>query len=344
MLGGKPEDTVLTVHQQGDVAVLEVPDSLRLRDICGRYDGNLAVMERSFGVTIARHGDCLHVSGGEKERNAASRAFEILAARVDSEGAFEIPDIDTAVRLAREPGFHDAAGQPRFRTRTGDVTARTPAQCRFMEALIESDLVFGIGPAGTGKTYLAVAAAVAAFLGGRVERIVLSRPAVEAGERLGFLPGDLKEKIDPYLMPLYDALDSMLTRRQVERHIDNGKIEIAPLAFMRGRTLSDAFVVLDEAQNCTVMQMKMFLTRLGENARMAVTGDLTQVDLPPGAESGLRHARRILGDIPGVSFINFRADDSVRKPLVKKIVEAYAEGAPSAEDLPNPRDVADPTH
>ncbi len=318
----------MTILEEDDVAVIEVPDNECLRELCGRFDGNLAALERGFGVTIARHGNRLSVHGGPQERVAAGRALEALSTRIGTGRPIELPDVEAAVRLAgvSEPAAQtaNADGTPRFRTATVTVEARTPTQIRFMQALLGSDLVFGIGPAGTGKTYLAVAAAVAAFLEGRAERIVLSRPAVEAGERLGFLPGDLKEKIDPYLMPLYDALHRMLTRSRVERHIAQGRIEIAPLAFMRGRTLSDAFVVLDEAQNCSITQMKMFLTRLGDHAKMAVVGDLTQVDLPKGAESGLLHARRILHGIEGVSFVNFSARDTVRNRLVTEIIEAYA--------------------
>lgn len=306
-----------------DVTVLEIEDSTRLRDICGRYDGNLAEVERNCGVTIARHGSRLAIHGSQSNRESAARALEMLAVSADPSAG--TGDIDSALSMAVDPDDRESTdGAPRFRTVQRRIAARTRTQSRFMRALTESDLVFGIGPAGTGKTYLAVAAAVDAFLDGRVERIVLSRPAVEAGERLGFLPGDIREKIDPYLMPLYDALHCMLGRPRVKRHITQGRIEIAPLAFMRGRTLSDAFVVLDEAQNCTVQQMKMFLTRLGGNARMAVTGDLTQIDLPRGAESGLRHAQRILDGVPGVSVVRFSSADIVRHALVERIVAAYS--------------------
>jgi phosphate starvation-inducible PhoH-like protein len=203
------------------------------------------------------------------------------------------------------------------------VAPKTPMQRRYLEAIDRADIVFGVGPAGTGKTYLAMAQAISALLAKRVSRIILARPAVEAGEKLGFLPGDLQEKVNPYLRPLYDALHDMLDADRVERLLERGVIEVAPLAFMRGRTLSNAFVVLDEAQNATSMQMKMFLTRLGEGSRMVITGDRTQVDLPRGTASGLAEAERIITGIKGVSFNYFTAKDVVRHPLVGRIIEAY---------------------
>ena len=214
-------------------------------------------------------------------------------------------------------------GQAQIRTRKKHITARTPRQSQYIRSIQQSDLVFGIGPAGTGKTYIAVAAAAAALEQGTVERIILSRPAVEAGERLGFLPGDMREKVDPYLRPLYDALYDCLPAERVEKEIENGVIEIAPLAFMRGRTLANSFVILDEAQNCTSMQMKMFLTRLGENSKMVVTGDPSQVDLPPGQNSGLVEAAVLLKNVDEVRQIKFENDDVVRRALVAKIVAAY---------------------
>ncbi len=328
------------LREEDGAAVIDVPEHALLQDLCGRHDEHLSSIERKFGVTVARRGSQLSVHGSERERVSAGRALQALAARLESGLPVRPPDVAAALQMsewkASEAPFELVAGQDiRFRTATLTVEPRTPNQRRFMEALARSDLTVGIGPAGTGKTYLAVAAAVTAFLSGQVERIVLSRPAVEAGERLGFLPGDIREKIDPYLMPLYDALDSMLTRRRVERHMERGRIEIAPLAFMRGRTLADAFVVLDEAQNCSITQMKMFLTRIGENARMAVTGDLTQVDLPRGLESGLAHARRILAGTQGIEFVDFGTGDVVRHALARRIVEAYARhagGEPKPEE------------
>lgn len=214
-------------------------------------------------------------------------------------------------------------GQAQIRTRKKHITARTPRQSAYIRALEQSDLVFAHGPAGTGKTYIAVAAAAAALEKGLVERIILSRPAVEAGERLGFLPGDMREKVDPYLRPLYDALYDCLPAERVEKEIENNAIEIAPLAFMRGRTLANSFIILDEAQNCTTMQMKMFLTRLGENSKMVVTGDPTQVDLPPGQKSGLKDASELLSKVDEIKQIVFKSEDVVRRDLVAKIVAAY---------------------
>ncbi len=218
-----------------------------------------------------------------------------------------------------------------IKTRKKTVEPRTAAQKAYVQALFENELAFGIGPAGTGKTYLAVAVGVTMFIGGHVDKIILSRPAVEAGERLGFLPGDMKDKVDPYMQPLYDALNDFLPGKQVAKLIEEKKIEIAPLAFMRGRTLANAFVVLDEAQNATTMQMKMFLTRLGEGSRMVITGDRSQVDLPRGVQSGLRDAERLLGDIPDISFSYFTSKDVVRHPLVAKIIEAYDADAPEGQ-------------
>src|SRR6202012_6057886 len=231
-------------------------------------------------------------------------------------------DIDAALRFEQEP---DPEGEvPVIVTRKRHVQARTPTQAAYMRAMEKNQLVFGLGPAGTGKTYLAVAQAVSMMLKGEVDRIILSRPAVEAGERLGFLPGDMKDKVDPYLRPLYDALNDMLPGDQVAKRLAAGDIEVAPLAFMRGRTLAHAFVILDEAQNTTPMQMKMFLTRLGEHSRMVITGDLTQVDLPSGMPSGLRDALTILDGVEGIGKVTFTDKDVVRHELVARIVRAYA--------------------
>jgi phosphate starvation-inducible PhoH-like protein len=220
------------------------------------------------------------------------------------------------------------SGVVEIKTRKKLVEPRTEAQKAYVEALFENELSFGIGPAGTGKTYLAVAVGVSMFITGRVDKIILSRPAVEAGERLGFLPGDMKEKVDPYMQPLYDALNDFLPAKQMAKLMEDKAIEIAPLAFMRGRTLANAFVVLDEAQNATSMQMKMFLTRLGEGSRMVITGDRTQIDLPRGVQSGLADAERLLSDIPKISFNYLTSKDVVRHPVVAAIIEAYdADGA-----------------
>lgn len=322
------------VREEDGAAILELAAVPLLQELCGPHDRNLAEIESALGVSVLRHGAALAVHGDEAARRAAGRVLEALALRAEQGLPVAPPNVEAALRLSAtgEEWFRPLTDpELRFRTATRTVEPRTRNQVRFMRALAKSELTLGIGPAGTGKTYLAVAAAVTAFLSGEVARIVLSRPAVEAGERLGFLPGDIREKIDPYLMPLYDALDSMLTRRRVQRHVEQGRIEIAPLAFMRGRTLADAFVVLDEAQNCSVTQMKMFLTRIGENARMAVTGDLTQIDLPPGQMSGLAHARKVLAGTTGIEMVDFGAEDVVRHALARRIVEAYARFARKPE-------------
>ena len=243
-------------------------------------------------------------------------------------------EVESAIRMA-EPETDPRlplSDMPAIRTRRGAVGPRSPGQVGYMEALSASEMVFGVGPAGTGKTYLAVAQAVAMLQAGNVDRIVLSRPAVEAGERLGFLPGDLKEKVDPYLRPLYDALHDMMPADQVIRRMTNGEIEVAPLAFMRGRTLAHCFAILDEAQNTTAMQMKMFLTRMGEGTRMVITGDLTQVDLPSGVTSGLRDALDTVEGVPGIRVVRFDNRDVVRHPLVARIVDAYDQRALAVGD------------
>jgi phosphate starvation-inducible PhoH-like protein len=248
-----------------------------------------------------------------------------LYGRLKSGLSVGMADVDAALRMANEPlpDGETAAPMMEIRTPKRRITPRSRNQARYLQTLMDSELVFALGPAGTGKTYLAVAMAVAMMEAGKVDRIVLSRPAVEAGERLGFLPGDLRDKVDPYLRPLYDALHDMMPGDKVTRCLDSDDIEVAPLAFMRGRTLANAFVILDEAQNTTAVQMKMFLTRLGENARMVVTGDLTQVDLPTGQTSGLADALRVLEGVKGINTVRFTAADVVRHELVTRIVRAY---------------------
>ena len=241
--------------------------------------------------------------------------------------------MEAAIRLADDTDPRlPLSDLPAIRTRRGAVGPRSPGQAAYIEALSGHDMVFGVGPAGTGKTYLAVAQAVAMLQAGKVDRIVLSRPAVEAGERLGFLPGDMKEKVDPYLRPLYDALHDMMPAEQVVRRLTNGEIEVAPLAFMRGRTLAHAYAILDEAQNTTAVQMKMWLTRMGEGTRMVVTGDLTQIDLPNGTRSGLRDALDTLEGIPGIAVVRMGTRDVVRHPLVARIVDAYDQRAAAEGD------------
>ncbi len=319
----------------GDVneTLLEFPNNRLLIDLCGEYDRNLAQIEHKLGVQIVRRGNQLSVHGDGKTRDKAADVLESLYARLEAGRGLESGDIDGALRLGRSADGTGAragdqlemfqGGRVEVGTRKKIVEPRTEAQKAYVQALFKHELAFGIGPAGTGKTYLAVAVGVNLFIGGHVDKIILSRPAVEAGERLGFLPGTEKEKMDPYMRPLYDALNDFLPGKQVQKLMEEGRIEIAPLAFMRGRTLSNAFVVLDEAQNATSMQMKMFLTRLGEGSRMVITGDRTQVDLPRGVVSGLAEAERILTGVEGMSFNYFSAKDVVRHPLVARIIEAY---------------------
>ncbi|PIE10603.1 MAG: phosphate starvation-inducible protein PhoH [Rhodobacterales bacterium] len=301
-------------------------------DLCGEHDRNLAEVERKLDVQILRRGNQISIHGEPDAQTRAAEVLQSLYQRLEQGKEVDISAIDREMRLGSpaETGTRDgdqmemfSAAPTEIKTRKKLVEPRTKAQQAYVKALFQSDLAFGIGPAGTGKTYLAVAVGVNMFINGQVDRIILSRPAVEAGERLGFLPGDMKDKVDPYMQPLYDALHDFLPGKQLGKLMEEKKIEIAPLAFMRGRTLSNAFVVLDEAQNATSMQMKMFLTRLGEGSRMVITGDRSQVDLPKGVTSGLRDAERILQGIKRISFNYFTADDVVRHPLVAAIIKAY---------------------
>jgi len=312
--------------------LVEFPDNRLLIDLCGEFDRNLSQIEHQMGVHVLRRGNRLAVIGDRGARDAAAAVLRSLYARLEGGRTVGAGDIDGAMRMGkpmpdslRAPGTQIEMfnGPVELRTRKKAIEARTEAQKTYVANLFANEMGFGIGPAGTGKTYLAVAVGVTMFISGAVEKIILSRPAVEAGERLGFLPGDMKEKIDPYMQPLYDALNDFLPQKQVQKLIEEKRIEIAPLAFMRGRTLSNAFIVLDEAQNSTTMQMKMFLTRLGEGSRMVITGDRTQVDLPRGTASGLADAERILKGVKGVSFNYFTSKDVVRHPLVGRIIEAY---------------------
>jgi len=315
---------------------LEFPDNRLLIELCGEYDRNLAQVEHLLSVHILRRGNVLAILGDARERAAA--VVKGLYARLEAGKGVEAGDIDAAIRLggsAAGTGVRDGdqiemfnGGALEIGTRKKTVEPRTLAQQTYVKALYQNELAFGIGPAGTGKTYLAVAVAVNQMINGHVDKIILSRPAVEAGERLGFLPGDMKDKVDPYMQPLYDALNDFLPGKQLQKLMEEKTIEIAPLAFMRGRTLSNAYVVLDEAQNATSMQMKMFLTRLGQGSRMVITGDRTQVDLPRGVTSGLSDAERILKDIKGISFNYFTVKDVVRHHMVAKIIEAYEKEAP----------------
>ena len=336
--------SALTPPPNGDSvkeALIEFPDNRLLIDLCGEYDRNLAEIEQKLSVQIIRRGNQLAILGEEAQQAEALKVLQDLYTRLESGKSVEHADIDREIRMGGSEagtGARDGdqmelfkGGKVEIKTRKKLVEPRTDAQKAYVQNLFNNEMAFGIGPAGTGKTYLAVAVGVSMFIGGHVDRIILSRPAVEAGEKLGYLPGDMKDKVDPYMQPLYDALNDFLPGKQLAKLLEEKKIEIAPLAFMRGRTLANAFVVLDEAQNATTMQMKMFLTRLGEGSRMVITGDRSQVDLPRGVQSGLRDAERLLGGIKGISFNYFTAEDVVRHPLVAAIIKAYdadAERAP----------------
>lgn len=303
--------------------VVPFEDNRLLTRLLGEFDAHLALVEDRLGVEAHAHGNVVVLSGPENSCDIARGVLEQLYERVSQGETVGPGDFDGLIRHVHQQGAPTSDGQAQIATRRRVVKARTPAQSTYIRALEDTDLVFGIGPAGTGKTYLAVAFAAQCLERGLVERIILSRPAVEAGERLGFLPGDMRDKVDPYLRPLYDALYDVLSPEKVERDLEQGVIEIAPLAFMRGRTLANAFVILDEAQNTTSMQMKMFLTRLGENSKMVVTGDPSQIDLPPGMKSGLEEAVALLADVPDITAVRFTAQDIVRRDLVAKIVAAY---------------------
>ena len=305
-----------------DSSVVAFDDNRLLPALFGQHDRHLARIEQRLGVALSSRGNLVAIDGDAAARDMARSVLERLYRRLKDGLEVGPGDVDGAIRMEQERQS-DNTSPLIIRTRQRTIMPRSPNQQRYLEAMRSNDLVFGLGPAGTGKTYLAVAAAVSALTRGERSRIILSRPAVEAGERLGFLPGDLREKVDPYLRPLYDALYDMLPAEQVMRRLETGEIEIAPLAFMRGRTLANAFIIIDEAQNTTPMQMKMLLTRLGENASMIVTGDLTQIDLPRGEASGLREATRILRGIEGIAFVQFDKADVVRHPLVTRMVEAY---------------------
>ncbi len=312
-----------------------VSPSARARDLSGPSDQFLVRLENAFGVVISPRGDRIAVTGEPYERELVLKALRSLDDRLEQGLPVDLAEIDAAVRFARAG---EGASNVRLETPRRTITARTQAQSAYIEALGSHDLTFGVGPAGTGKTYLAVAAAVAALNARMVDKLVLCRPAVEAGERIGFLPGDMKEKVDPYLRPLYDSLADMIHAEPLARHMIEGRIEVAPLAFMRGRTFTRAFVILDEAQNATVGQMKMFLTRMGEGSRMAVTGDPTQTDLPPSEFPGLADALTLLTGVEGVAVARFSAADVVRHPMVARIVEAYeARDAAARASLPTAR-------
>ena len=308
--------------------VVPFDDNRLLAHLLGEYNSHLALIESRLGIEAHAHGNVVTLTGPQPACEIGRSVLNQIYDRVRKGETVTPGDIDGLIRHARSgPPQGNGTGTAQVRTRRRIVTARTPMQSDYIRALDRHDLVFGIGPAGTGKTYLAVAQAASYLERGLVERIVLSRPAVEAGERLGFLPGDMRDKVDPYLRPLYDALYDVLPPEKVEKDLETGTIEIAPLAFMRGRTLAHSFVILDEAQNTTSMQMKMFLTRHGEGSRMVITGDPSQIDLPPGQKSGLHEAVQLLENIEGIETVKFTAADVVRSELVARIVAAY-DGVP----------------
>ena len=330
--------------------VVEFEDNRLAAIVFGQHDHNLARIEQKLGVTLINRGNRVAIEGGADSSALAKRILGDLYDLAKKGHDIDVGDVDGVLRmnegtvltgdskstanpLGQPPGKPSPDGiksshsneQLKITTRNCVVMPRSPGQADYVAKLKNNLMVFGVGPAGTGKTYLAVAMAVSRMLAGEVDRIILSRPAVEAGESLGFLPGDLKDKVDPYMRPLYDALYDMMPAEQVEKRIASGQIEIAPLAYMRGRTLSNAYIILDEAQNTTSMQMKMFLTRFGENARMVICGDPSQVDLPRGTRSGLRHALDILRGVENIAVTRFNHRDVVRHPLVAQIVDAYGD-------------------
>ena len=319
-------------------SLIEFPDNRLLIDLCGAYDQHLAAIEKVLDVQIIRRGNQLAILGSAAGLDEVTEILKALYQRLEAGRTIEPGDIDRELRMQDdgENGLDRKVDQLKMfsgekfeiKTRKKIIEPRTDAQKAYVASLFSNELAFGIGPAGTGKTYLAVAVGVSMFIAGKVDKIILSRPAVEAGEKLGYLPGDMKEKVDPYMQPLYDALDDFIPSKQLARLFEEKQIEIAPLAFMRGRTLSNAFVVLDEAQNATSMQMKMFLTRLGEGSRMVITGDRSQVDLPRGVTSGLADAERLLHSIEKISFNYFTSKDVVRHPLVAAIIDAYEADTP----------------
>ncbi|WP_408869969.1 PhoH family protein [Gluconacetobacter entanii] len=344
---------------------MQFDDNALLAQLVGGHDRHLLHLERGFDVRLSCRGNRIAITGSPERVAVTQSALTSLYRRLQDGHALDSGEVDAAIRMSaqlfsapdtsldtsKDPrpmapvsplARPDAAAArvsdlPTIMTRRGAIAPRSAGQARYMDMLARQEMVFGIGPAGTGKTYLAVAQAVAMLQAGQVDRIVLSRPAVEAGERLGFLPGDMKDKIDPYLRPLYDALHDMMPGDQVMRRMATGEIEVAPLAFMRGRTLAHSFVILDEAQNTTSAQMKMFLTRMGTGTRMVITGDLSQVDLPRGVTSGLREAVETLEGLPGIAMTRFESRDVVRHPLVARIVDAYDQRAEASKDASRTR-------
>ena len=328
-MGKKPHQPRTDIAERARLEVTFEKPHL-LGTLFGQYDQNLVAIENRLGVYIAARGNKLQIEG---EAEAAARARDVMTGlynRIVAGQEIDNGAVEAVIAMSAEPTLdgiirHDVAEPPKvmIRTRKKTIVPRSATQVAYMEALTRNDIIFALGPAGTGKTYLAVAQAVSQLITGSVDRLILSRPAVEAGEKLGFLPGDMKEKVDPYLRPIYDALHDTLPAEQVERRIASGEIEIAPLAFMRGRTLANAFIVLDEAQNTTIAQMKMFLTRFGEGSRMVICGDPKQVDLPQPGISGLADAVARLDGVEGIAMVPFGIGDVVRHPVVGRIVQAY---------------------
>ena len=311
-----------------DTIRIEFDDNRLLPFLYGEHDQNLTRIEQELAVSLVPRGNVLAISGRPEAIAAARQALESLYDRARRGQIIDMGEVYAATRSAslaarKDIGMPETGEALVIHTRKRDIVARSARQAAYVRAMQEHGLVFALGPAGTGKTYLAVATAVSMLVNGEMDRLILSRPAVEAGEKLGFLPGDLREKVDPYLRPLYDALHDMMPGNIVAKRMADGDIEVAPLAFMRGRTLTNAFIILDEAQNTTPGQMKMALTRMGENSRMVVTGDLSQIDLPAGARSGLREAVDVLNGVAGISVVQFTDEDVVRHPLVTQIVRAY---------------------
>ena len=307
------------INKNNKKHTIEFENNSFLPELYGNHDQNLAKFENYYGVAISYRGNILEISGDHESSLMAADKIMELYNELDNGIKLGIKDIDVFLKSKK-------IEKDKFliKTKNKKIYARSKNQEKFVDAINNNDLVFGVGPAGTGKTYLAVAAAVQSLINNQISRIILSRPAVEAGERLGFLPGDLKEKIDPYLRPLYDALNDLMPKKILESNMDNGVIEIAPLAFMRGRTLENAFIILDEAQNTTNMQMKMFVTRLGRNSKMVILGDITQIDLPAGSSSGLKEILKLVPKDEGIDVVNFQNKDIVRHRLVDKIVKAYS--------------------
>jgi phosphate starvation-inducible PhoH-like protein len=313
--------------------VLQFDDNMLVHSLFGEHGKHLNIIEEATGVELASRGNEVMLIGPKRKIKMVQEILDLLWKRLNQGLDVSAPEVDAAIMIAKEGNienkrlallaFRDSPVKLKAKSKNREIVARSPTQAKYLDAIAKNDVVFGIGPAGTGKTYLAVAQAVSMLVSGQVEKLILTRPAVEAGENLGFLPGDLKEKVDPYLRPIYDALHDMLSPEQTVRKIAEGAIEIAPLAYMRGRTLSNAFIILDEAQNTTATQMKMALTRIGEGSKMVVTGDPSQVDLPYTVKSGLRDAIEVLPRVDGVAMITFNEGDVVRSKVVKNIVSAY---------------------